>query len=349
MTRLSLPALTRRSLLRTGLGGGAGLLGAGLLGAGLAGCAPEEDSGGAAPSPGATALTLGFSYIPDIQFAPFYAADALGYFAEAGLDVTLRHHGGSEALFGALESGEEDLLVASGDELLQANSAGSELIAVARVYQEYPVALIVPADSDIQTAADLRGRTIGTPGPYGGNWFALLAILDAVGLTPQDLTVENIGFTQQAALTTGAVEGVMGYLNNEAVRLEAAGTEVRTLTLPSDAALAGIGLNTTQATAEERPEEVRAFVAASLRGMQAVIEDPAGAVELSGDYIPGLTASARRDAEATLAATISLFGDASGRSDLDLWDRMAVFMDRAGLLEGEVAAQQAVSNDFLPG
>ncbi|WP_197429702.1 ABC transporter substrate-binding protein [Auraticoccus cholistanensis] len=331
-------ALTRRTLLAAG---------AGLLGAGLAACGGQQPEQPAA-SPGAIPLTLGFSYIPDIQFAPFYAADAHGFYREAGLDVTLRHHGGSESLFGALEQGQEDLLVASGDELLQACSAGSELVSVARVYQTYPVALIVPADSDIQTAADLRGRTVGTPGPYGGNWFALLAILAGAGLTPEDLTIDYIGFTQQAALTTGAVDGVMGYLNNEAVRLTAAGTPVRTITLPEDAALASIAINTTRALTQQQPDAVRAFVAASLRGIRSVVEDPAGAVELSGDYIPGLTASARRDAEATLAATIPLLGDASGRHDLQQWERMAQFMAEADLLEGEVDWSQAVTNDFLP-
>lgn len=340
MTRRTVPALTRRSLLAAA--------GAGLLGAGVVACAENQPAAAPAPTPGSTPLTLGFSYIPDIQFSPFYAASALGHYAAAGLDVTLRHHGGSESLFGALESGEEDFLVASGDELLQANSAGSELVAVASVYQRYPVALIVPADSDIQTPADLRGRSIGTPGPYGGNWFALLAILDSAGLTPEDLDIQNIGFTQQAALTTGAVEGVMGYLNNEAVRLTAAGTPVRTLTLPEDAALASIGINTTQALTGAEPDTVRAFVAASLQGVRAVIEDPAGAVELSREYIPGLTASARRDAEATLAATIPLFGDASGRSDLQRWQDMATFMASADLLEGDVDPAPAVSNDFLP-
>ncbi|RCK68468.1 ABC transporter substrate-binding protein [Desertihabitans brevis] len=333
--------LTRRTLLAAA----GGLLGA----TGLAACGADEAAPARpTPTPGSPQLTLGFSYIPDIQFAPFYAAHALGFYAEAGLDVTLRHHGGSESLFGALEAGEEDLLVASGDELLQAVSAGSSLLTVATVYQQYPVALIVREESDIATPADLRGRTIGTPGPYGGNWFALLAILESAGLTTDDLTVEYIGFTQQAALTTDAVEGVMGYLNNEAVRLEASGIPVRTLTLPEDAALASIGLNTTTALAERDPETLRAFVAASLQGIRAVVDDPEAAVELSGAYIPGMTGAARDDARATLEATIPLFGDASGRVDLERWQAMAQFMAGADLLEGEVDATTAATNDFLP-
>src|SRR5699024_3045408 len=57
-------------------------------------------------------LTLGLTYVPNVQFAPFYLAEQKGYFTDAGVDVTLRHHGESEDLFGALRSGTEDLVVA---------------------------------------------------------------------------------------------------------------------------------------------------------------------------------------------------------------------------------------------
>src|SRR5215472_2423403 len=112
-------------------------------------------------------LTLGLTYIPDIQFAPFYAAEALGYYRAAGLDVTLRHHGFTEGEFDAIQAGHEDAIFAGGDETLQARSHGIPITYVGEVYTSYPVTLIVPASSPIETAADLRGRSIGVPGFYG--------------------------------------------------------------------------------------------------------------------------------------------------------------------------------------
>src|SRR5690349_9886671 len=64
-------------------------------------------------------LTVGLTYIPNIQFAPFYVADSLGYYKDAGLNVTLRHHSFSEDEFGAVSAGKEDAVFGGGDEMLQ--------------------------------------------------------------------------------------------------------------------------------------------------------------------------------------------------------------------------------------
>ncbi|MGO2111375.1 MAG: ABC transporter substrate-binding protein, partial [Pseudoclavibacter sp.] len=190
----------------------------------IAGCAPAggEAGGGSAGGGSGETLTVGLTYTPNIQFAPFYVAEAQGFFDEVGLDVELRHHGQSEDLFGALQGGTEDVVYAGGDEIVQSRSNGTDVVSIATLYNEYPAALIVPEDSPIETAADVRGHTIGTPGPFGQTYFALLALLQAGGMTESDIDLQSIGFTQQAALTSGKVEGVMGFVNNDAVQFELA-------------------------------------------------------------------------------------------------------------------------------
>ena len=46
-----------------------------------------------------TAITVGLTYIPNIQFSPFYVAESEGLFKDAGINLTLRHHGTQEGLF----------------------------------------------------------------------------------------------------------------------------------------------------------------------------------------------------------------------------------------------------------
>ena len=315
----------------------------------LAACAePDAEPGPDATTEATDELVIGLTYTPDVQFAPFYVAEARGYYEDAGVDVTLRHHGASESLFGALEAGEEDLVVAGGDEMLQARSAGVPVVTVATIYEEYPVVLVVPADSDITTAADLAGHSVGIPGPFGETYFGLLALLDSAGLTEEDVTVEHIGFTQQAALNAGHVDAVMGFANNDAVQFAQAGVDVRTIPLDG-VPLVGIGLGAHDDLLMNGDDDVlAAVVAATMRGVQDVADDPAAAVEIAAEHIPGLAdAAAREAALATVEATVPLYGSATGQNDIGLWEDMAVFMEAQGLLEGDVDLNMAVTNDFV--
>src|SRR5437016_851596 len=89
-------------------------------------------------------VTLGLTYVPNIQFAPFYVADALGYYKDAGLKVTFRHHAANEDEFAALVAGKEDLIFAGGDETVLARGHNVPVVYVANMFATYPVALIVP-------------------------------------------------------------------------------------------------------------------------------------------------------------------------------------------------------------
>lgn len=304
------------------------------------------------PTPGAPGaeVTIGLTYVPNVQFAPFYLAEQRGYFEEAGVDVTLRHHGDSEDLFGALGSGREQIVVAGGDEMLQARSQGVDVVSVATLYQTYPVSLIVPTGSDIQAPADLAGRTVGIPGPFGETYFGFLAMLDGAGLTTDDVTVSSIGYTQQAALSGGHVDAVMGYVNNDVPQFQATGLDVTAIGI-GDVPLVGIGLGTTTRMTTQEQEALAAVVAAVGRAVEDIAADPAAAVEAAEEEIPGTIDDEQRTIMTQVAeATVPLYGDLSGDwgvHDVERWDAMATTMLDLGLIETPIAAEEAYSNEFV--
>ncbi|MEK8171076.1 ABC transporter substrate-binding protein [Streptomyces sp. M19] len=229
------------------------------------------------------------------------------------------------------------------------------LVDIATFYQEYPVGLIVPEDSDIRDVSDLKGRTLGTPGPYGETYFGLLALLKQGGYSAKDAKVKYIGFTQQAALTGNKVQGVMGYLNNDAIAFKEAGKKVRSLTLKSGDSgdpLVGVGLGATETVLKKRNSDVKKFVDATLRGLQFAIDHPEETVDLSAKEVPGLTDAKRKaNALAVLKATTPLMENehgALGESDPQTWSRMADFMYSQGLLEKSVTPEEAYDNGYLP-
>ena len=117
--------LNRRSLLL-----GAAALGGMTLG----GCAGQTTGQATSTGP---AMTVGLTYIPNIQFSPFYVAESEGLFKDAGLTLSLRHHGTQEGLFTALTAGDEQEVFASSDEAVVAAAGGmSGLRTFATCYHE---------------------------------------------------------------------------------------------------------------------------------------------------------------------------------------------------------------------
>ncbi len=329
----------------------AALLAAPLLLALLAGCGSSSSTstGGS----GTTHLTVGLTYVPDIQFAPFYVAEKLGYYSAAGLDVTLRHHtDASEGEFAAIAAGREDAIFAGGDEMLGARAHNQPLVYIANIYRKYPVALVVPADSPIHSAADLRGHTIGIPGQYGESYYGLLALLRAGNLSLSDVHVQSIGYTQVPALLTHKVDAVIGYVNNEPIQLAKAGMQTRTLDVTSVQPLVSNGLITTQTMLSKHPDEARAFVAATLRGVEYVVAHPQDAVNISKQYVPGLDDPTKAaSALAVLQATIPLWqlnGAQPGYTPPSDWQSMASFLQSVGQLPSSVDVAGGLSNAYLP-
>jgi NitT/TauT family transport system substrate-binding protein len=293
-----------------------------------------------------TDMSIGLGYVPDIQFAPFYVAQSKGYYRNAGLNVTF-HHGIVPDLIGSMVLGHDTFVFAGGDEELVARSKNLHVIDVATIFQKYPVSLIVPADSSIHTLADLKGHSIGVPGQYGSTYTGLLALLYQAHLSQSDVAVKSIGFTQVSALLGRHVDAVMGYANNEPLQLERQGFHVRTFNVSEYQPLVSNGLITTEDTLHNRPQLVRNFVQATLKGLQDVIANPTEAVQISKSYIQGLTDTSK--ALSVLQATIPLWQSShqAGYNDGATWQSMEQFLLAQKIIPSAQDVTQAYTNQAL--
>lgn len=315
----------------------------------LAGCGSNGASGS---SSGMTSLTIGLTYVPNIQFAPFYAAQQQGYYKAAGLNVTLRHHNFGEDEFAALAAGRENLIFASGDEILQARAKGLPVTYVDNVFTQYPVTLIVPASSSIQSVADLKGHTIGVPGLYGATYIGLLDLLHTAGLSTADVKIQSIGYTQVPELVGNKVDAVMGYVNNEPIQFQKAGFAVRDFPVSNAQPLISNGIAAQDGELKAQPAAIKAFIAATLKGVNYAIAHPQQTVTLSQQFVPGLSDSTNAAAALkVLNATIPVItpnASKPGYTDPAQWQAMATFMQQSGQLSGQDDASKSLSNAYLP-
>lgn len=318
----------------------------------LAACAPSTQ----APEPGSSAsdVTIGLTYIPNVQFSPLYVAERDSLFTNAGVAAQLRHHGADEGLFTALTTGQEDVVIASGDEMLQARAQGMDLVSIGSYYSQNPVTVIVPQGSPATSFEDLKGLKIGVPGEYGSSWLGLLAALDSHGMSTSDVTVVPIGYTAQASLVSGKVDAVVGFSNNDLVQFEQSGIAVRSIALTEqEVPLVSVSIITTQQWIDADAERASAVVTAIEAGIQSVVDDQASALDATAKYDTTLTDPAVKESAAkTLAATVKLFvdqdGNVSAQQDLERWTDMATFLASIpGILTADPRLDGAVTNDFV--
>jgi NitT/TauT family transport system substrate-binding protein len=313
----------------------------------LAGCGSSstssDNSGG---NKSLINVSIGLGYIPDVQFSPFYVAVSKGYYKAVGLNVTL-NHGIVTDLMGEMMANKDTFVFAGGDDTLVARSKNLSVVDVSTLYQNYPVCIIVPANSSIKTLADLKGHTIGLPGLYGSTYVGLLALLHAVHLTSNDVKLESIGFTQVNALMSGSVAAVVGYTSNEPLQIERLGMQVRTFNVSDYQPMVSNGLITTESTLHNQEKNVvQPFVQATLEGMNYVMAHPAEAVQISKGFIAGLDVA---KATAELTATIRDWkGNGQhpiGYNDLAIWQAMEQFMAGQKLIPANLDVSEAFVNE----
>jgi NitT/TauT family transport system substrate-binding protein len=294
------------------------------------GCATPAAS--ASPTSGAderTALVVGLGYIPSVQFAQFYLAEERGYYRDAGLDVTFQNRIDPE-LITLLGQGAVDIGMGDGTSVIPAVSQRIPVCYVATIYGRFPNVVLAKESSGIETPGDLEGRSIGIPGRFGSGWIMLQALLASADLTPDDVEIELYpDFGQAVALQQDAVDAATGFANNEPVQLEQNGTPVTVLTVDEVTPLPGPGLVVGRSTLAAKEPAVRAFIAATLRAMREIADDPDAGLEASIARVPEL-AGDRELQRAILDATIATWeGDDAktmGAIDREGWARSVEFM-----------------------
>ena len=298
----------------------------------------QSPSATATPEADLREVTLLLGYRPDVQFAPFYVAQREGHFADAGLEVTIEHKQAPDVQR-LVADGQAEFGVADATDVMIARTAGIPIRYASTLYQSFPVALIGAAGAVPDDPAELAGLTIGTPGRFGSSWHALTAILDAGGLTVDDITLrEYPQFNQAEGFANGDVDLITGFRNNEPLRIAGRGVEPALLTLDELAPLPGPGVIVGDELLADDPALVRAFTGAVAAAQAEVIADTEIGFAAAEATVPTI-AEDPETARAVLEATVELWegeGFADGAIDRDLWESGYETMLRLGFIDGSV-------------
>lgn len=244
-------------------------------------------------------LRFFLSYIPNIQFSPFYVAAAKEYFAEAGYNIIFEH-GDENVGLEQIAVGDLNFGTISGEQVVLARANDRPVVYVYQWFQQYPVGVLIPSTTEAQTIADLAGHKIGLPGLFGANYVGLTALLAANDMTETDVQLESIGFNAPDIVCAGGVvDAAAIYLNNEPLQIQKradAGecgdiTGITVIPVGESANMVSNGIVTNEQMLTENPDAVRAVVNAFDLGLRTTINNPAEAYLLSIEFVPDLPAS----------------------------------------------------------
>lgn len=318
----------------------------------VTGCTPPAPPPPAEPdAPGLQPITLGLGFIPSVQFAPIYVGIEKGFFAEEGIDLSLEY-GFENDYLRLVGTGAMQFLIGSGDQVVLGAAQGLPVRYVMAWYSRYPVTIFARAEAGIVEPADLAGKRVGVPGPFGATYIGLRGILQAAGLREADIQMQSIGFTQAAAVSEGIVDAAADYAVNGPVVLGLAGIETTQIDLDPYLTIPANGLITNLATLEQEPELVRNMIRAIQRANAYTLENPDEAFQIALTVVPeagGENEAANRAIfDASLAYWQPRSDGLAGSTLAAEWQSAVDLMVDMGLFEGAVPVQDLFTNDYLP-
>lgn len=220
-------------------------------------------------------------WLPNTNHIGLYVAGALGYYADAGLQLDILPFDGEAMPNRKIVAGETDFGLMPQQSILSMRAGGVDVVSVAALVQPNTTTLSVRAESGIARPADLAGRRYAS---YGTDFEVAMVEhmirADGGAGAPELVPVEKLDILP--ALYSGEIDILWGFYAWEGIQAELAGHALRHFFV----AESGIPheyfplLCTTRARIEDDRQTVAAFVAATLRGCAHAARHPDEAAEI---------------------------------------------------------------------
>jgi len=318
---------------------------------GLMACSSVKKEEG--PAAGAlTSVTLMLNWTPNNHHAGIYAALQNGWYRDEGIDLKIVEPAAAGA-DQVVASGGADFGISQAESLLPARAAGAAVVSIATLLPHNDSSFFALTSAGIKRPKDFEGKTYGG---YGGplERELLSTLVKCDGGDPakvKQVEVGNIdylpGMEQQRFDFVWVFEGWDVLRAREVEHKDVTSVKFTDWEkcVPDWYTPVVIA---SEKTLKEQPDLVRKFLKATARGYDLAIANPDQAATLLLKSAPELdkglvTASAKYHAPKYAAK-----GKAWGVQEVKVWTDFTAFLRKSGLLEKDVPANAAFTNDFLP-
>ena len=301
---------------------------------------------------GPTSVTLMLNWTPNTHHAGIYAAFQNGWYAEEGIDLKIVEPAAAGA-DQVVASGGADFGISQAESVLPARAAGAPVVSIATLLPHNDSSFFALTSSGIKRPKDFEGKTYGG---YGGplERELLSTLVKCDGGDPakvKSVEVGNIdylpGMEQKRFDFVWVFEGWDVLRAREVERKDVTSVKFGDYgqCVPDWYTPVVIA---TEKTLKDRPDLVRKFLRATARGYDLAIANPDLAATLLLKSAPELDKALVAASARYTASKYADKGTAWGTQQGKVWTDFAAFLRKSGLLEKDVPANAAFTNDFLP-
>ncbi|MGQ0601254.1 MAG: ABC transporter substrate-binding protein [Anaerolineales bacterium] len=308
----------------------------------LAACAPATPN----------KVTLMLDWVPNVNHTGIFVAQKNGHFAEQGLEVTIVQPGEVYAEQ-AVASGAADFGVSFQEQVTLARAnEGVPLVSIAAVIQHNTSGFAARAGEGVQSPTDWAGLHYGSFGsPFETP--TLKSLMDCAGGGFAQLQIVETGFTDPLALLSEKqIDLAWIFYGTQGVTAERQGIKLDVVMM--DGHFDCIPdyytpiIITSEKMIAERPDVVRAFIAAVSRGYGFAIEKPDEAATILHEFAPESDLATLTASQQWLSPRYRAEAARWGEQQQATWENYAAWMQTQGIIEKPLEAGKAFTNDFLP-
>ena len=281
------------------------------------------------------------------QFAGLLLAQEEGWYAQAGLDVSIHPNDFKRPYLDVVTSSDHTIGSSESRSLVAARGRGAPVRAVATIFQCSPIVLLSKAQRGIHTVADLQGKTIGIHRPEDVGM--LEVIFASAGITSPRYQWKKVGFDLQELLAD-QVDAVQGYSVSEQVQLQRNGVPIDALLL-ADHGWTDYSqvLFTSEAFLGRNPQAIGNFLAVTFRGWRAALADIPGTAHLVVEkYTPGLDPAFVEDSLRQMAPLLTRESTHLGVMRPETWNTIFSLCKTHHLAEPPARLEDLVDFRFMP-
>ena len=224
-------------------------------------------------------ITFTPQWLPQSQFAGYYAALENGYYAEVGLDINIVHPTASYGSVNMLNDGTSDIITC---ELIQAMMNTDDKVRMVNLLQtsQHSTLVLISRKQDVDELSDLAGCRIGT-------WKVGFNEIPHMIDEEQHLDIEWVKFINSLNLyIAGAIDATLAKSYNEYILFSMSGITPGSVLYFSELGydFPEDGLYVTEAFYKKNSEKCHLFAEASRKGWDWVRNNRDAAVDIVMEY-----------------------------------------------------------------